>query len=52
MTADMNLSMMALAYAAFAIGFYAWIVRSAKPVASPLSLWVNRSEEECAVRAA
>ena len=38
--------MMALAYAAFAIGYYAWATHTAKAVRSPLGLWVNREEEE------
>ncbi len=39
------MSMLALAYAVLAVGFYAWAIRSAKPVSSPLGLWVNIEEE-------
>lgn len=37
--------MVALLYAIAAVGFYAWIVRSAKEVPSPLGVWVSEVEE-------
>jgi hypothetical protein len=38
--------MLALAYAAIAVGYYVWVTRTALPVASPLGLWVNQEEED------
>ncbi len=37
--------MLAIAYAAAAIGFYVWISRTAKEVPSPLGVWINTAEE-------
>ncbi len=44
--------MLALAYAVLAVGYYAWVTRTAKVVVSPLGLWVNREEEDSIARAA
>jgi len=44
--------MLAIAYAIVAIGFYAWIIRSAKEVPSPLGVWVNRADETDVAKAA
>lgn len=44
--------MLTIAYAIAAIGFYAWIVRSAKEVPSPLGVWVNRAEDSEMAKAA
>lgn len=35
----------ALVYGLIALGFYTWIIKSAKEVPSPLAVWVNESEE-------
>lgn len=44
--------MLAIAYAVIGIGFYVWIVRSAKDVPSPLGVWVNATEESEVTKAA
>jgi hypothetical protein len=44
--------MLAIAYAIAAIGFYAWIIRTAKDVPSPLGLWSAGADEADVAKAA